>query len=133
MSEPKPLKVLTSADDVLDVMMEHYVDGDFGYFREGDASEAIWIRIEATIAADRRAHANLKRQVGVAVAHPYEESDNRLIGIVKAFIGADRRRIDRAEEIIGSLIKELRERAHVVIYSDAKLEAYRRDYPEGKK
>ena len=54
----------------------------------------------ATIAADRRAHANLKRQVGVAVAHPYEESDNRLIGIVKAFIGADRRRIEAADALI---------------------------------
>ena len=52
---------------------------------------------------------------------------------LEATIAADRKRIEAAEDIIGSLIDELRRRAHVVIYSDQKLEAYRRDYPEGKK
>ena len=52
---------------------------------------------------------------------------------LEATIAADRKRIEAAEDIIGSLIDELRRRAHVVIYSDQKLEAYGRDYPEEPK
>ena len=50
-----------------------------------------------------------------------------------ATIAAQNARIEAAEDIIGSLIDELRRRAHVVIYSDQKLEAYGRDYPEEPK
>ena len=61
------------------------------------------------------------------------QSQNCRIAELLATIAADRTRITAAEDIIGSLIDELRRRAHVVIYSDQKLEAYRRDYPEDVK
>ena len=80
MSEPKPLKVLTSADDVLDVMMEHYVDGDFGYFREGDASAAIWACVEATIAAQNARIADIEYELSDAqkLYERFRDAEKRL-------------------------------------------------------
>ena len=80
MSEPKPLTVLTSADDVLDVMMEHYVDGDFGYFREGDASAAIWACVEATIAAQNARIADIEYELSDAqkLYERFRDAEKRL-------------------------------------------------------
>ncbi len=42
---------LTGEDDILEVMFENYVDGDFGYFKETEIAATLWERIQATIAA----------------------------------------------------------------------------------
>ena len=112
MSEPKPLKVLTSADDVLDVMMEHYVDGDFGYFREGDASEAIWTRIEATIdalktridglGAENEAMREMLAEEGITIGHvALTRKDSTMGGTPVAELGEEELGEDGAEGLDG--------------------------------